>query len=102
MIQIQTLGEDDKTVRTQITLTQNIKKIVEEMASDVGESLSEYLRKAALMRILVEQNQAEDRGEFIKSVIGSVKMKGHPNWSTKAKVEKWLRDLREEKNDLYS
>ena len=97
MIQIQTIGTDDKAIRTQITLTKNIKSLVADIASEKGESLSEYLRKAALIRILLDRQEKEDLEKIAKSLIGSVKLSNHPEWSTPSKVYKWVRSLREEK-----
>lgn len=96
MIQIQKLTPDDKAVRTQITLTKNIKKEVENMAFLRGESLSEFIRKAAMLRLLLEDNKKQDLSQIAKKYIGSIDLSKNPNWSTEAKVEKWLRDIREE------
>lgn len=96
MITIQTLSSNDKTVRTQITLTRNIKKIVEETANQVGESLSEYLRKAAVIRLLVEQKMSDDRDVLAKMVIGSTKNINNPAWKNKKEIYKWSRKIREE------
>ena len=60
MINIQTLTADDKSVRTQITLTEQLKILVEGIAQEKGESLSEYLRKAAIVRLLVEETEKEN------------------------------------------
>lgn len=98
MINIQTLGKNDKSVRTQITLTKNIKSAVEDMASDRGESLSEFLRKAALIRLMLEREERESLANLAKKVIGSIKLEGHPNWSSKKAIYKWSREIRRDKN----
>lgn len=97
MIQIQTIGTNDKTVRTQITLTENLKSLITDMANERGESLSEYLRRAALIKILLDKQEAEDLQKMAKSLIGSVKLAKHSEWNTPDKVYKWVRELREEK-----
>lgn len=97
MIQIQTLGVNDKAVRTQITLTNHLKSLVTDMASERGESLSEYLRRAALIKLLLDKQEKEDLEKVAKSLIGSIKLSNHPEWSTPNKVHRWVRSLREEK-----
>lgn len=97
MIQIQSIGTNDKTVRTQITLTQNLKALVTDMANERGESLSEYLRRAALIKLLLDKQEKEDLEKIAMRVIGSIDIKNHPEWSTKNKVYKWSRKIREEK-----
>ena len=96
MIQIQTIGTNDKAVRTQITLTENLKSLVTDMANERGESLSEYLRRAALIKILLDKQEKEDLGKIADSLIGSIKMENHPIWKTKAGIYKWSRKIREE------
>lgn len=96
MITIQSLGVNDKAVRTQITLTQILKNEVETIASEKGESLSEYLRKAAIIRLLLEKQEKEDLSKLADKVIGSIKAENHPNWKTKADIYAWSRKIREE------
>jgi hypothetical protein len=96
MIQIQTIGVNDKAVRTQITLTENLKSLVTDMANERGESLSEYLRRAAIIKILLDKQEKEDLGILANSLIGSIKAENHPNWKTKADIYKWSRKIREE------
>ena len=97
MKHIQLLSEDDATVRTQITLTKKIKSLVEEHAKAQNESLSEYLRKAALIRWLVEHNEREERKKIAQEVLGSIDISQHPEWSTKERIYHWSRKIREEK-----
>lgn len=96
MRQIQRLTEDDESVRTQITLTKKLKKIVEDMASERGESLSEFLRKAAMIRVLVEDQGKENLERITKRVIGSIDLKKHPVWKNKSGIYKWSRKMRKE------
>lgn len=90
------LTQDDKTVRTQITLTKKLKQLVEEKAHLRGESLSEYLRRAALVTLLVEEDKKEERRRLAKIMIGSVNLKKNPQWSNKKKIRGWVRKLRRE------
>lgn len=98
MINIQTLGPDDKTVRTQITLTEKLKALVEKDALAKGESLSEYLRKAAIERLKSEEDDKKSREKLANEVIGSIDLKNHPVWKTKKGIYKWVRKLREEES----
>jgi len=97
MINIQTLTADDKSVRTQITLTEQLKILVEGIAQEKGESLSEYLRKAAIVRLLVEETEKENLVNLAKRVMGSLNLDNHPEWKDKNSIQKWIRDIREEK-----
>ena len=96
MKNISSIDSEDTPVRTQITLTKRVKEIVEQSARKQNESLAEYLRKAALMRWLVERNDAEDRKQLAKNLVGSIDMKTHPVWRSKNDVQTWLRNIREE------
>ena len=53
MRNITLLSDDDKVVRTQITLTENLKKLIEERTVLKNESLSGYLRRAALLLLFL-------------------------------------------------
>ena len=97
MINIQTLTRDDKSVRTQITLTEQLKILVEGIAQEKGESLSEYLRKAAVVRLLVEETEKENLVNLAKKAIGSVNLDNHPEWRSRSGVQKWIRNIREER-----
>lgn len=90
------IGENDKAVRTQITLTKRLKKLVEKYAQDRGESLSEYLRKAASLRVLVEEKEEKELEEIASRLIGSLDLKKHPEWGSRQKVRKWVRRVRSE------
>ena len=97
MINIQTLSGNDKSVRTQITLTEQLKILVEGMAQEKGESLSEYLRKAAMVRLLVEEDKKQDLEKIALRAVRSLDLKKHPEWNTQKKVYRWARKIREEK-----
>ncbi len=88
------LSKNDKAVRTQITLTDQLKYHVEQMASQRGESLSEYLRKAAIIRLLLEKQEQEDLKKLANRVVGSIKINNHPNWNSKEEIYRWSRKIR--------
>lgn len=97
MLNVQMLSKDDKSVRTQITLTEQLKILVEGIAQEKGESLSEYLRKAAMVRLLVEEDKKQDLEKIALRAVGSLDLKKHPEWNTQEKVYNWVRKIREEK-----
>lgn len=96
MTSIQLITEHDKTVRTQITLTSTLKRLIEKQIGLKGESLSEYLRRAAIIRLILDQDEKEDLKTLADKVIGSVKLKDHPEWTSKNKLQKWVKNLRNE------
>lgn len=93
---ISLLSSDDKVVRTQITLTSKLKKLIEDKASLKGQSLSEYIRRALLISYLVDQDEKEERKQLADLVIGSVNLRRHPEWRSVEKIRKWVRNLRRE------
>lgn len=96
MRNVNLLSSQDKTVRTQITLTANLKKLIEEKALIKGQSLSAYLRQAALISLIIEQDNKENRKKLADLVIGSVNLKKHTEWNTAEKVRRWVKNLRKE------
>ena len=96
MKSLQLISDNDSSVRTQITLTKNIKKLIEKHARTTGESLSEYLRKAAMVRLLIENKDQNQLKKLAERVIGSVDLKKHPEWKNEKVVQKWVRKLRSE------
>lgn len=87
---------DDISVRMQITLTKKIKELIEEKAAAMGISVSEYLRRAALVVATIDDQNQEDLSLLAKKVIGSVDGKKHPEWKNKKAVIKWQKDIRSE------
>jgi hypothetical protein len=73
-----------------------LKKAIEAKRRLTGESLSAYLRRAAVLRLLVEEEEKEELKRLAKIAIGSVSLKDHPEWKNKSKLQKWLKELREE------
>lgn len=92
-----TLGNDyDKSVRTQITLTASLKRRIEQAAKPKGESLSEFLRQAALNQLKREQKRSQELTALAERVVGSLKLTKHPQWSTMKKIIQWQKELRKE------
>lgn len=97
MLKVQDLLSEEKpTIRTQISLTPVIKKAIEAKKRLTGESLSSYLRKAAALRLLVEEEEKRELERLAKVVVGSVSLKKHKEWRTKRKLQRWLKKLRRE------
>lgn len=83
--------------RTQIMIDENLRKEIDIARLSQGESLGEYMRKAAHMRIrydMRKKRQIDDTIKYLKS--NPLKVENNQNWATEGKTEKWLRDLREE------
>ncbi len=96
MKQVQLLSPNDHTVRTQITLTKELKRQIEAQTAISGESLSDYLRQAAKLKLIQDERKEVDLKALADEVIGSIDLRKHPEWSTPQKVRKWVRKLRAE------
>lgn len=96
MLSLNWMDQNDKTIRTQITLTAGLKKLIEDSAKKKRQSLSEYLRRAALLNLLIDRGEEEDLDKLADRVVGSVNLKNHPKWKNKQSINKWLKDLRSE------
>jgi len=82
------------SLRTQIYLPEDLRKEIDRQRSLSGESLAEYLRKAAKERLKKDRKKKVDLKKLADEVVGSVK-KGA--WSG-VDVEKWQREIREEED----
>lgn len=82
------------TIRTQISLTPEIKHAIEEHTRMTGESMSEYLRQAATLLIRMEKEKRKTMKKIAQTVIGSVSLSRHPQWKTKGRVNAWVEQLR--------
>lgn len=96
MNQLTTYLDNDKTVRTQITLTKRLKDLIEEKARQNNQSLSEYLRRGAWISLLLDESESEELSKLADQVIGSVDINKHPEWQTIPMVNNWVKKLRRE------
>jgi len=96
MIIISSTDSDDKNIRTQITLGSKLKAEAEKRAKIKGVSLSEYLRRALMIHISLEDKKEENLEKLADMVVGSVDLDKHPEWRSKKEVIKWSRKIREE------
>ncbi|MBI3559133.1 ribbon-helix-helix protein, CopG family [Candidatus Gottesmanbacteria bacterium] len=98
MQSIPPLSQNDKTVRTQISLTQTLKRLLEEKAILKGQSLSEYLRRAAMVSLILEEQDKQKLKNLANQVIGSVNLANHKEWATVKNLNSWIKNLRSEWN----
>lgn len=91
------LQDHQANIRTQISLTRAIKKAIEIKARLLGESLSEYLRKAALIRLASEEEEEKELKTLARNFVGgSSWVKNHTNWATKKSAKPWSKKIRNE------
>jgi len=88
--------ENGKKIRSQVVLTAALKRLIESKRRLTGETLSEYLRQAALLRLWAETEEEEDLDKLADLAVGSVSLTHHPEWQTKAKLQNWVRKMRQE------
>lgn len=87
--------DNQPTIRTQISLTSEIKKAIEAKKRLTGESMSAYLRKAAMIRILAEEEEKKQLKMLAKNFVGAGQWKKeHLHWKSKSTTYRWLRKLR--------
>jgi len=96
MTTVNLLSKQDSTIRTQITLTESLKQLVEEKANLKGQSLSEYIRRALMLSLLVDKQHLVDLEKLADQLIGSVNIKKNPQWRNVSGVKKWVKKLRTE------
>ena len=89
------------SVRTQISLSPSLRKLVAKKTAANKESMSEYIRKAIETRIKSEESNDEARMKAVRAFVGAGKGKNYPEWSSKEKIIKWQREMREDPPRLY-
>lgn len=83
--------------RTQISLSPQLKAIIESEGTLLKESLSEYLRKAAILRLLLQEIEKDKLTLVAESVIGKTpKNKG--GWKNIKNIVNWQRKQRQNEN----
>lgn len=76
--------------RTQIYLPEQLRAEIDKNRRESGESLAEYLRKAAEKRIKTDKKKKTDLKKLAEEVIGSLKI-------SQKEAEKWIREVREDR-----
>jgi len=83
--------------RTQISLSPELKQLIAARGVVAAESLSEYLRKAALVRMALEDMETDELKLVAKAVIGRVaKSKG--GWGRVKNISGWQREVRRDED----
>ena len=100
--QQQTEKDSRYSLRTQISLSPNLRRLIEQKRAPLGESLSEYIRKAIAIRARNEESTEEVRMKAIKAFIGSGSKKSYPHWNTDKKIRNWQRMMRQDPPRLAS
>jgi len=88
--------ENENKIRTQIILTAHLKRLIEARRRITGETISEYIRRSALLRLLSEEEEEKELDRLANFLVGSVSLKKHPEWKSKERVKKWVKDLRKD------
>lgn len=84
-------------LRTQISLSPALKKLIVERGSALDESMSEYLRRAAIIRMALEENEASDLKLIADAVVGKVSPKDS-GWKDIKDIAAWQRENRKHEN----
>lgn len=80
-------------VRTQISLSDDLKKLIAVRGNRLNESLSEYLRKAAIIRMALEDMETGDLKAVAQSVVGGVSRRDS-GWRSTKDISAWQRQER--------
>ena len=79
--------------RTQISLSNELKSLIEARGNLSNESLSGYLRKSALIRMALEDNEIQENALIAEAVVGKVDIT-KSGWSKIKNVSSWQRKER--------
>lgn len=82
-------------LRTQISLSPALKKLIIERGLARDESMSEYLRRAAIIRMALEENEANDLKLIADTIVGKVSPKDS-GWNNVKNIVAW-----QQKNRKY-
>lgn len=78
--------------RTQIIIPRDLRDEIENQRRITGESLAQYLRKAAAERIKRERKKKQDLKRLAEVVVGSA-----AGLRSKVEVEKWIKEIRRDR-----
>ena len=88
------LDDTNYSLRTQISLSSTLRGYIEVKRKIYGESLAEYMRKAAILRILTEEKEHDERRKLAQTLTGSISKNKYKDWSSITKIVKWQSKLR--------
>ncbi|MEK7064728.1 MAG: hypothetical protein AAB973_03935 [Patescibacteria group bacterium] len=80
-------------IRTQISLSTDLKRLIEASRTRLNESLSEYLRRAAILRMMLEDREKNDLQTVAMAVIGNV-AKSKSGWNQVKNISSWQKQER--------
>lgn len=80
-------------IRTQISLSLALKQLIEAKEAVTGEGLSKYFRKAALIRLVLEETEQADLKLVADAVVGSVSLQ-NSGWKNERDIAEWQRKER--------
>lgn len=83
--------------RTQISLSPELKKLIESEGQLLKESLSEYLRKAAILRMVLDANKAKQLELVAEAVVGKV-ARNKSGWKDIKNISLWQSNLRKDES----
>jgi negative regulator of replication initiation len=80
-------------LRTQIYLPEELRKEIDNHRAQTGESLSDYLRKAASERAKKHREKTVDLKKLASDIAGSSKR-------SSSEAEKWIKEIRDDRRLL--
>lgn len=83
--------------RTQISLSPDLKRLIGARGDRLNESLSKYLRKAAVIRMALEDMETNDLKMIAKSVVDSVQRKDS-GWQNIKDISAWQQQERRDED----
>ena len=87
------MNKEKYAVRTQISLSPELKNLIEKESGLLNEGLSEYLRKSAILRMALKIRQENELAVVAEAVVGKVK-KNKGGWKDVKDVKEWQRSQR--------
>lgn len=79
-----------QNIRTQIYLPEDLRQEIDRDRSRSGESLAQYLRKAAEQRLEKKRKEKADLKKLADEVVGSLRI-------DKKTANKWIKEIRDER-----
>ena len=89
------------SARTQISLPAELKSLIEKEGGLQNESLSEYLRKSAILRMALTSNRKNELKTVASAVVGHAQ-KSKGGWKAVSNVSLWQRNGRRDENSHRS
>ncbi|MEK7616495.1 MAG: ribbon-helix-helix protein, CopG family [Patescibacteria group bacterium] len=87
-----------QAIRTQIYLPKDLRAEIDRQRASSGESLAEYLRKAARKRLEEERKEKEELKKLADELGGSIDPK-ESGWAG-VDINKWQREIRRDRKIL--